>query len=145
MEYVTKPRFTFSEETIEPQLIQNLKRIYNFLYENMESYEVVTDFDVYLHMKDGRTVLYDDFDRSFRTLPKNKDDMTEDQCRLEFAYRLYRIMQRKHITQQELADRTGIAQPQISAYITGKRMPSFYNVDKIAKALGCSVDELRYC
>lgn len=145
MDYITKPRFTYTEEILEPQIIQNLKRVYNFLYTNMESYEVVTDFDVYLHMKDGSTVLYYDFDRSFRTLPKSKNDMTEDQCQLEFSYRLYRIMQRKHITQQELADRTGIAQPQISAYITGKRMPSFYNVDKIAKALGCSVDELRYC
>lgn len=127
------------------RLIQNLKRTYNFLYENMESYEVVTDFDVYLKMKDSSIVLYDDFDRSFRTLPADKNDMTEEQCKLEFAYRLYRIMQRKHITQQELANRTGITQQQISSYITGKRLPSFYNIDKIAKALDCSVDELRYC
>ena len=126
-------------------IIQNLKRTYPFLYEQMKSYEVVTDYDVYIKLKDGSTVLYDDFDRSFRQLPHNRDMLTEEQCRLEFAYRLYRIMQRSNLTQQELSDMTGISQPQISSYITGKNMPSFYKIDKIAKALGCSVDELRYC
>ena len=127
------------------EIIQSLKRMYPFLYENMKSYEVVTDYDMYIKMKDGSTVLYDDFDRSFRQLPHNRDMLTEEQCRLEFAYRLYRIMQRSNVTQQELSDMTGIPQPQISAYINAKHTPSLYNVDKIAKALDCSVDELRYC
>ena len=129
----------------EPAIIQSLKRTYPFLYEDMKSYEVVTDYDMYIKMKDGSTVLYDDFDRSFRQLPHNRDMLTEEQCRLEFAYRLYRIMQRSNVTQQELSDMTGIHQPQISSYITAKSLPSFYNADKIAKALGCSVDEFRYC
>jgi transcriptional regulator with XRE-family HTH domain len=48
------------------------------------------------------------------------------------------------ISQCELSERTGITQPSISDYMNGKKLPSFYTVDKIAKALGCSVDAFRY-
>ena len=126
-------------------LLANLQRMYPFLYEQMESYDIISNYDIHIKMNDGSTVLYDDFDKSFRTLPTHSDEMTEEQCRREFAYRLYNLMRRKCITQQELGDKTGIAQPQISLYLNAKSLPSFYNVDKIAKALGCSVDELRYC
>ena len=54
------------------------------------------------------------------------------------------MMYIKGITQSELSNCTDIPQYLISDYIRGKRTPSFYNVDKIAKALDCSVDELRY-
>lgn len=126
-------------------LLSNLQRMYPFLYDQMESYVIINDFDIHIKLKDGSTVLYDDFDKSFRSLPENCNELTEEQCRREFGSRLYRIMQRKCITQEELSACTGIHQTIISKYINGKHTPSFYNVDKIAKALGCSVDELRYC
>lgn len=129
----------------ELRILDNLQRTYPFLYEKMESYEIISNYDIHIKMNDGSTVLYDDFDKSFRTLPAHSDEMTEEQCRREFAYRLYNLMRRKCITQQELGDKTGISQPQISLYLNARSLPSFYNVDKIAKALGCSVDELRYC
>ena len=125
--------------------LDNLKFIYPFLYEQMTDYEAINDYDIHIKLRDGSTVLYDDFDKSFRQLPESCIGLTEEQCRREFGSRLYRIMQRKCITQEELSARTGIHQTIISKYINGKHTPSFYNVDKIAKALGCSVDELRYC
>ena len=125
--------------------LDNLKTMYPFLYKQMIDYEAINDFDIHIKLRDGSTVLYDDFDKSFRQLPESCIDLTEEQCRREFGSRLYRIMQRKCMTQEELSACTGIHQTIISKYINGKHTPSFYNVDKIAKALGCSVDELRYC
>jgi DNA-binding Xre family transcriptional regulator len=95
-------------------------------------------------MDDGTVVFYDAMDKSIRRLPENGNDMSELECRQEFALRLRRIMLQKNISQKELSETCKITPPQLSGYLTGKHTPSFYIVDKIAKALGCSVDELRY-
>jgi transcriptional regulator with XRE-family HTH domain len=49
---------------------------------------------------------------------------------------------RAGLTQQELADRVGSDQAQISGYETGKIIPSGPRLQDLAKALGCSADEI---
>lgn len=102
------------------------------------------DREVYAELDDGRRVLYDDSDNSIRRLPVNSRTMTERECLVEFGLRLRKIMNNKGISQIELSEKTGISKPVLSLYMNGNRNPGFYNVDKIAKALGCSVDEFRY-
>ena len=63
---------------------------------------------------------------------------------VEFRQRLRRLMTRQGVSQLELSELTGIPQSTISNYLTGKFLPGFYNMDKIAKALKCSIDEFRY-
>lgn len=99
---------------------------------------------IYVKMDDGTVLFYDSMDKSIRRLPENSSDMSELECRHEFALRLRRIMSQKNISSKELSETCKITPPQLSGYLTGKHTPSFYAVDKIAKALGCSVDELRY-
>jgi DNA-binding Xre family transcriptional regulator len=111
---------------------------------NTITYEELNDFELVAKMNNGVTVLYDDIDHCFRRLPTNSDDMTEEECRAEFGWRLRKIMFRNGITQEQLSERTGIAQSRISNYLRGKNSPTFYVVDRIAKALGCSIDEFRY-
>ena len=95
-------------------------------------------------LEDGVRVLYDDSDNTIRQLPSNPDNLTKRECGKEFGFRLSRMMERKHITQCELSELTGIQQSSISHYTNGSKLPSFYNLDKIAKALNCSMDEFRY-
>ena len=95
-------------------------------------------------LDDGGVVKYDDMDHSIRRLRYSSDEMSEDDCRYEFRERLSRMLLYKKVTQAELSELTGLTQATISHYLTGRRTPSFYNVDKIAKALGCSADEFRY-
>lgn len=45
-------------------------------------------------------------------------------------------------TQTELAKRSGLKQPHISSYLTGKNVPSLRNVVKIANACGLTIDEV---
>ena len=97
-----------------------------------------------IHLDDGTAILYDDYYQRIRDVPKEPNSMSEAEYRKEFGYRLIRLMDIRNITQDELAKRTGIQRCQINKYINGKTTPSFYNVDKIAKALKCSVDDLRY-
>ena len=104
----------------------------------------VSHYDIMFHLNDGDTVLYNSSDTTIRTLPQNDRELTEEECKKEFGIRLLNIMRRNCVTQSELSERTGISQPRLSNYISGKVAPTLYSLDKIAKALHCSVDEFRY-
>ena len=52
------------------------------------------------------------------------------------------IRKRLNMTQKQLSVRTGISQVNQSRYESGKRSPKIGTAFKIAKALGCTVDEL---
>lgn len=126
------------------RMFDNFTMNFPFVARNAVSYRKDSATTLVIKLADGTSVLWDDMDRIMSRLPEDSMNMTENECRREFGKRLYRIMLRKHITQEELSLATGISRPLISNYITGKNTPSFYNVDKIAKTLGCSTDELRY-
>lgn len=130
---------------MENVLFNNFKLCFPFIANKaIEWYE---DYygDLVLKMDDGETIIYDDITRSYRRLPYDSTELTEDECRREFGIRLDKILRRKNITQIELSEMTGINKVILNGYITGKHSPSFYNVDIIAKALGCSSDDFRFC
>ncbi len=57
-----------------------------------------------------------------------------------FAEQLRKIMFEKKLTQQKLADMTGINRPLISRWIIGDRNPSLTSLKKIANVLDVSVE-----
>ena len=46
------------------------------------------------------------------------------------------------LSQKNLADKLGIVQSAISAWESGEKMPRASQLPALAKALGCSIDEL---
>ena len=100
-------------------------------------------FELIAKLKDGRVFSYYGSEHSIRRLPSDAYSLTEEECKKEFGIRLNRLMFVKNITQKMLSEKTGIAQGNISNYITGRTSPSFYVVDRIAKALDCSIEEFR--
>lgn len=110
--------------------------------DTVECYEGGPD-ELIAKLKDGRIYSYYNLHHTIRLLPKDDESFDEAKCREEFGIRLYRIMERKGITQADLSKRTGIAQGNISNYTNGKKLPSFYTADKIARAIGCSIEDLR--
>ena len=68
--------------------------------------------------------------------------MTTKKCMDIFVYRLNRKMNIQHITQNELAIKTGISKTTMSRYLNKKRIPRIDAVIKIANVLGCSISEL---
>lgn len=123
--------------------LRNLELHYPSLAENADKI-IEGNGELVIKRKDGTSVLFDEATAETRILPLDSSTMTDEEAVREFKFRLRRIMQRKGVTQTELSNRTGIEQCSISQYLTGKRNPSFRNVDKIARALGCSTDDLRY-
>mgnify|MGYP004646846353 FL=1 len=97
-----------------------------------------------IQLADGRIFLYDDFEDTLRRIPNDPNHMSKEETDAMFGVMLRHVMDRKSCTQQMLAEATGIQECQISNYIHGLRSPTFYNLDKIVRALGCSAEDLRY-
>ena len=68
-------------------------------------------------------------------------ELTVEQEKLEFAYKLRSLMSRNHITQEEMANRANTSQTMISHYMTGRSIPNAVTLNKIAKVIGCSMDD----
>ena len=71
-----------------------------------------------------------------------EENILEDDWRAEFSCNLIKKMRKLGMSQDTLSEKTGISKETISKYTCGRATPSFYNVDKIARALRCSVSEL---
>lgn len=70
--------------------------------------------------------------------------MTEIEFRDIVSNRLSGIMKQRNISQDELSELTNISRVSINKYINNKATPSVFNLGKIAKALGCTMDDLTY-
>ena len=61
---------------------------------------------------------------------------------MSFGKNMKRIRETLGLTQQELADRTGLQPAAISHFESGSREPSLKNIERICKGLGCSANVL---
>ena len=106
-------------------------------------YQSFNGIDLQLEFENGMAMMFDSWSGLFRFIGYG-ENYTDEEFSIEFGHRLRTIMRRNGIGQETLANITGISRTMISFYLNGKSVPSFYNVDKIAKALRCSTDEFRY-
>lgn len=112
--------------------------------EDLEQVTWVSDDEVYFKFKDGRRTLYDvPLHASMGFYPEGYK-LTDAELKYSFKDRLYRLMVHKGITQEELAARSDTSQVMISRYMTGRCIPSLVMAGKMARALGCSVEDLLY-
>lgn len=125
-------------------MIENFEMFFPSLASMMVKYWSSSPYELIIELDDGVRFIFDDNDKSIRRLPKDSNNLSEQEFKNEFGTRLRRIMWYKGITQEDLSRATGITQTMISKYVTGHACPSFSNVDKICKVLGCSMDRLRY-
>jgi DNA-binding Xre family transcriptional regulator len=129
---------------MQDHIFENMQRYFPRFVEQIVEYHITEYDEIVAKLTDGRVVIYDDRLHTIRTLPSDCSNLSESEYRTEFGIRLRKMMHRRGITQEELSDMTNIARPIISNYINGKNTPGLYNVDKIVKALNCSIDDLRY-
>jgi DNA-binding Xre family transcriptional regulator len=123
---------------------ENMKLHFPLITEHAVEFIQDDRTSVVMKLETGESFLYDDYDKTIRKLPSDSKEMTESEVRREFFFRLRKIMMLKGVTQTELSEMTGISQPVLNRYLTGKATPGFYAVDRIAKALKCSTDDFRY-
>lgn len=127
-----------------PTNIEDLRLYFPSIANRVVEYYDTSPYEVTVILNDGLRFIFDDIDKTIRRLPKDNRNMTEEECKNEFGMRLRKIMCHKGFTQEDLSEATGISQTMLSKYITGNACPSFSKVDRICKALNCSMDKLRY-
>lgn len=125
---------------------QYVMAISPFIQEDeVESIEELDQWDLLITFHDGRRVMFDRYTGYHRyVFYDNVNQLTEEQEKREFAYRLRSLMGRRGIGQEELAAMIGTSQTMISHYVSGKFMPNAIILRKIAKALNYSMDDFFY-
>lgn len=61
----------------------------------------------------------------------------------ELGVRIWRIMQKKGLNQSSLSEASGVSKNIITRLLTGRRMTSFENIERIATVLDVSLDKFR--
>lgn len=61
----------------------------------------------------------------------------------ELGVRIWRIMRKKGLNQSTLSEASGVSKNVITRLLTGRRMTTFTNIERIATALDVSLDEFR--
>ena len=120
-------------------LYENFKLYFPSFAKGCVSWKQTDLFELEIHNKDGSIDIYNDMNHS---LGPKIDTSTDAGWRKEFARRLRKKIAMKGITQDNLSKLTGIGQPLLSLYTQGKSLPSAQKVSALAKALGCSVNDL---
>ena len=112
--------------------------------EDIVEYKAVTPYDLVIEFKNGERRIYDTFSNTWSYVKYESDDLTDEQELHEFQVNLKTLMRRKFVDQTELARRLGVSQGTISKYTTGHLIPDVLMLRKMARALGCSVNDFFY-
>lgn len=134
-----------SKSIFKEAMLENFKIQCPWTKDHIVKSEPFSSMQLLVELDDGSKVLYDYAENSFRYIqpyPTDNEEEIEKRWRQEFALRLRSKMYEKAMGQEELSNITGISRTMISHYITGKYIPNIYNTSKLAKAFGCTVDEL---
>ena len=131
--------FLKGEYVMDGYLYENFKLYFPSIEKGCISWKQTDLFELEIHNKDGTIDIYNDMNHS---LGPKIDTSTDAGWRKEFARRLRKKIAMKGITQDNLSKLTGIGQPLLSLYTQGKSLPSAQKVSALAKALGCSANDL---
>lgn len=122
-------------------ILDDFERTYKHLEKDIVNWYPSGRNEIVLELNDGRRVIYDWITK--KCYYTNNDDITDEESwRNNFAERLVNKMRKKCYTQERLSDETGISRVTINKYVNAKSIPSVYNLEKIIKALNCSMHEL---
>lgn len=88
--------------------------------------------------------LYGPFEVDYRENTRcSEGSLLEENIAL-IGRRIREVRKARGLSQQGLADLTGIATPQLSSYETGKKAPSLFTIAKLSTALETSIDYLYF-
>ena len=124
---------------MDEHLYENFKLYFPMIEKHCISWRQTDTFELEIDDEDGHVYIYNDMNHSFGRKP---DTSTDVGWKKEFARRLRKKIAMRGINQTNISELTGISQPLLSLYTQGKSLPSAQKVSAIAKAIGCSVNDL---
>ena len=108
-----------------------------------ESY-MVNEYDLFIKFKDGRKYMYDTFRDTFCGFYPSGHILSDDEWHVGFRKRLRKMLERKGMTQEELADCLNVSRVTINRYINGQTVPSGLMLKKISLLLNCDINDFFY-
>lgn len=132
------------EQIFEP-IFKEMEMYFPFLVEQMVDWYPSGQMEVTVKLRDGRKIAYSSITKGIRTvrdLNETLDDVDEEHWRDAFRIRLYKKLYMTNMTQEDLAEKSGVSSRMISRYMLGRATPSGHTIYRLAKALGCTVSEL---
>lgn len=119
------------------------ERMRLYLEANIIEHYEINEWELFVRLKNGDQFIYDSFYNVIK-FDSYGHELTDEEEFKEFKRNLKKMMDRRFMTQEELADKIGIDRKTINRYINGKRIPDAIVLRKIAKALNCSVIDFYY-
>lgn len=95
-----------------------------------------------IDLDDGKQYDYDSRLKILMPVYTGHGESNNDAIIKEFVLNIFVEMRTRGVSQEDLADMTGISQATISRYTNGDSVPDLIALRKIARALGCSVSDL---
>lgn len=122
--------------------LRNLSFYHESKADRIAAHKSLDSMNILVKLDDGSHHIYNEERHNLRPLP-DLNNMSDEEYLCELGRTLERMMYYKGISQFEMSERTGISQTTISRYIAGKISPSYYNLDKIARVLNCSMEDFK--
>lgn len=106
--------------------------------------------EITITMSDGMMYVYNLIGSSITPIRNKRgieghcDEISRDEgaWRKNFSKRLVIKMKKRGVNQERLSNLTGISTVTLSKYMNGLASPSGYNLERLSRALGCSINEL---
>lgn len=124
-------------DRVMQEAIRGFEMFYPELVDDVLEYREDRVGYLIVELRDGRILIYDDITTDIQ-------DSSVLDSKKDFGRRLRLILNRKGISQKELAERSRVAESSICMYISGRRNPTYQTVCAFAEVLKCSTDDFRY-
>ena len=122
--------------------LKQFEMYYPSLYGRAVDWWASGRMSITVKLDDNNMFEYDPMDNSIRQIYVDDVDTDETIIRKAFGSNIQKMLPFSGMNQQELADKVGISRVMMSNYVRGKSVPSVIIARKIARALGCTVNEL---
>lgn len=124
------------------KILKQFELHYPELYSQAENWWASGRMSITVKLQDGSMFEYDWLDNSIRHVRTKNGSHDDEVLRKEFSANLEKMIPYSGLTKSELAKKLGITNAMLSRYLRGTSMPSVDKAYKIARAIGCRVDEL---
>lgn len=125
-------------------ILDDFESHYKYFYDKMIDWYAYGYYEIIAILNNGARLIYNQMSGSIRFIKDDEHELSEDEWTKSFSVTLKQKVSTKGLTQKDLSDATGISKVSISKYMSGKSIPSYYNMIKIAQVLDCSVSEFGY-
>lgn len=124
------------------EIFHNFELYFPSMARKAADYYLSDDSEITVVMEDDSRVKFDNYMQTVRCISPYPENPDEERWRKEFSYKLLKKMNKQSLSQQGLAEVSGVSQCSINRYLNQKSTPTVFAASKLAKALGCTVDDL---